>query len=57
MPDNRAEPFVRLTSECEPEVRERRNVIPFIGDLAFVDPGHKFQGSNGVFTWFTIEIG
>ncbi len=54
--DNGAELFVRLTSKCEPEVQECHDVVPFVGDLALIDPGHKFERSNGVFSRFPIEI-
>ncbi len=40
----------------QPEVRECRDVVPFVGDLAFIDPGHNFERSNGVFSWLSVEI-
>ncbi len=56
VPDNGAEPFVRLASKHETEVKERHDVVPFVGDLAFIDACHKFERCNGVFSWLSIEI-
>ncbi len=56
MPDHGAEPFIRLAAECEPEVGERRDVFPLIGDLAFVDLGHELKCRNGVLGWISVEI-
>ncbi len=56
MPDHGAEPFICLAAECEPEVGERRDVIPLVGDLAFVDSSHEFKRHNGVFGWISVEI-
>ncbi len=52
----RAEPFIRLAAEHEPEVRERRDVVPFIGDLAFVDSSHELKSHNGVLCRVPIEV-
>ncbi len=56
MPDHRAEPFVCLAAESEPEVREHRDVVPFVGDLAFVNAGHEFESSDGVLGQVSIEV-
>ncbi len=57
MPDHGADPFIRLTPECKPEVGECRNVVPLVGDLTFVDNGHEFKSSNGVFGQIPIKFG
>ena len=56
MADDRAQPFVSLTAKSEPEVRERRDVVPFVGDLTFVDASHEFEGRDGVFCRIPKEI-
>ncbi len=56
MPDHGAEPFICLAAECEPEVGERRDVIPLIGDLAFVDSSHELKRHNGVLGRVSVEI-
>ncbi len=56
MPDHGAEPFVRLPTEHEPEIRRCRDVIQLVGDLAFVDVGHELEGHNGVLGWISLEV-
>ena len=56
MADDRAQPFVSLTAKSEPEVRERRDVVPFVGDLTFVDAGHEFESSDGVLCRVPKEV-
>ncbi len=56
MPDHVAEPFIRLTTECEPEVGKCGDVIPLIGDLTFIDTGHELKSRNGVFGRISIKF-
>ena len=49
-------PFVSLTAKSEPEVRERRDVVPFVGDLTFVDASHELKGRDGVLCRVPIEV-
>ena len=56
MADDRAQPFVSLTAKSEPEVRERRDVVPFVGDLTFVDASHELEGRDGVLCRVPIEV-
>ncbi len=56
MPDHGAEPFIHLAAECEPEVGEHRDVIPLVGDLAFVDSSHELKRRNGVFGRISVEV-
>jgi hypothetical protein len=48
MADHRPEPFVCLAAECKPEVGECRDVVPLIGDLAFIDSSHELKSHYGV---------
>ncbi len=54
--DNGAEPFVSLTTECQPEVWKCRDIVPLVGDLTFIYAGHEFERCDGIFTGFSIEI-
>ncbi len=45
-----------MAAESEPEVRECRNVIPFIGDLTFVNASHELEGRDGVLGQVSIEV-
>ena len=56
MADDRAQPFVSLTAKSEPEVREGRDVIPFVGDLTFVDASHELEGRDGVLGRIPKEV-
>jgi hypothetical protein len=56
MADDRAQPFVSLTAKSKPEVRERRDVVPFVGDLTFVNASHEFEGRDGVFRQIPKEV-
>ena len=56
MADDRAQPFVSLTAKSEPEVRERRDVVPFIGDLTFVNASHELECRDGVFGRVAIKV-
>ncbi|MFN9941318.1 MAG: hypothetical protein ACK56I_17745, partial [bacterium] len=56
MADDRAQPFVSLTAKSEPEVRERRDVVPFVGGLTFVDASHELKGRDGVLCRVPIEV-
>ncbi len=56
MPDHGTKPFICLAAECEPEVGERRDVIPLVGDLAFINSSHELKRRNGVLGWVSVKI-
>ncbi len=56
MADDGTEPFVGLNTESQLGVRKCCDVVPLIGDLAFVNASHEFECRNCVFTGFTVEI-
>ncbi len=56
MPDHGAQPFVCLAMERDSEVRERCDVVPFVGDLAFVNASHEFESRDGVLGRVSIEV-
>ena len=56
MADDRAQPFVSLTAKSEPEIRERRDVVPFIGDLTFIDASHELESRDGILCRVPIEV-
>ncbi len=55
-PDSVRQPFIGLPPEAKAEVGICGRVIQVVGDLAFVNSGHKLCGRDGVFRFFTPEI-
>ena len=45
-----------MAAECEREVGESFDVVPAIGDLAFIDACHKLKHHNGILGWISIEV-
>ena len=52
----RGEPFVSFPSEAETEIGVRRSVVPIIGHLALIDPGHELCGRDGILAFLSPEI-